>query len=147
LVVWARPQTGSTVSAEYYFANVDELPIAESGTPGIPGRALYPPSGSRTHIRGSGIARVDPSTFAFLDFSPQDRSTRLVTVRLSSTEPPEIVERVLQPSDFSEGTISTAATPGAPTISRVAGEGLTLRVDFAAASAAASGRSATVRMW
>lgn len=148
--VWARHSSGNTVatSAEFYAATVDELPVPASNAPaGLPGRLVYPEPSSGLHVLASNIERVDDSTFAFLDFSQQARATRVVVVRLSASEAPVVVAKPLNPSDLAEMSGTSAATPGKPAISRVDGEGLALRIDFAPVSADAQGRTATIRMW
>lgn len=146
--VWARhPSSRATASAEYYAANIDELPApASSGTAGLPGLRLYPEPSSGLHVLASTIERVDDATFAFLDFSQQARATRVVVVKLSDTEPPVVVAKPLNATDFAELAGASSASPGKPAISRADGEGLHLRVDFAPVSADAQGRTARIRM-
>lgn len=149
-VMWARHLApNAMISAEYYAANVDELPLpAADGTAGIAGRLLYPDANSGLHVRGSDIVRVADSIFAFLDFSPQARTTRVIGITLSEAGSPTIVAQPLKPTDFLDAPpAAVSLTPGAPSIVRVDGDGLVLQIDLAPASPASPGRSARVRMW
>lgn len=147
--VWARRSSGNAAaSAEYYVATVDELPTPPSHAPAVlPGRLLYPGPGSGLHVLASTIERVDDSTFAFLDFSQHAQATRVMVVKLSDNQPPVVVARPLNPTDFAQMSGATSARPGKPALSRIDAEGLSLKIDFAPVSADAQGRTATIRMW
>jgi hypothetical protein len=151
-ILWDRPQPAGAPpqSSEYRLVDVDALTASSdmSAAP-LAGRVVYPTGGTDTHIRASAITSVGDSTFAFLDLSS---TATVVAIRAIRGEAPSVVTRPLVPTDLVdpaqiEGAALPATLAAGPSISRVLGEGLVVRLDFAGPSPGHSGKSARLRIW
>jgi hypothetical protein len=151
-ILWDRPQPAGAPlqSSEYRLVDVDALPLpTDTTTAPVVGHVVYPTGGTDSHIRASAITSVGDSTFAFLDLSS---TATVVAIRAILGEAPSVVTRPLTPSDLVdpaqiEGAALPATLAAGPSISRVSGEGLVVRLDFAAPSTGHSGKSARLRIW
>ncbi|HEY0875846.1 MAG TPA: hypothetical protein VGD94_20390 [Vicinamibacterales bacterium] len=151
-ILWDRPQPPGAPpqSSEYRLVDVDALPLPTDPT-GAPlgGEVVYPTAGTDPHIRASAITSVGDATFAFLNLS---HAATAVAIRATRGEAPSVVTRPLTATDLADpAEIDGAALPATlaagPTISRVPGDGLVVRLDFAAAAQGHSGKSARLRIW
>ena len=91
------------------------------------------------------------ATFAFLVLATRGGAASVVGVRVGAGGEATVVSRPLTATDFTDrSSVDAAVLAGAsrgPVISRLPGEGLVLRLDFASRSAAVQGRTARLRLW
>jgi hypothetical protein len=132
---------------------VDRLPpLTDSRRVTKPGRLVYPTPGAAPHIRGSEIVSVGDATFAFLALAARGGAASVVGVRVGAAGDATVVSRGLTANDFTDRSLIDAVampsgTAPGPVISRLPGEGLSLRLDFASRSAGVKGRTARLRLW
>ncbi|HEY0875849.1 MAG TPA: hypothetical protein VGD94_20405 [Vicinamibacterales bacterium] len=151
-ILWDRrqPAGGPPQSSEYRLVDVDALPLPADATAApLGGEVVYPTTGTNPHIRASTISSVGDSTFAFLDLSS---TATVVAIRATPGEAPSVMTRPLTATDLVDpaqldGAVLPATLAAGPTISRVPGEGLVVRLDFAGPSPEHTGRSARLRIW
>jgi hypothetical protein len=151
-IQWDRPQPlgAPPQSSEYRLVDVDALLLPTDTTIApLVGHVVYPTGGTDPHIRASAITSVGDSTFAFLDLSS---TATVVAIRAILGKAPSVATRPLMPTDLVdpaqiEGAALPATLAAGPTLSRAPGEGLVVRLDFAAAAPGHTGKSARLRIW